>query len=104
VSLHFIQQFNIAQLVPVTGETKTISFAALAEQCGLPEADVRRLLRHAMTMRVFEQVGDNEVGHTRASMLLRQEGIHGWIGSTCENAWPGATRVKTFTHSPNQHS
>ncbi|QKX63748.1 uncharacterized protein TRUGW13939_10919 [Talaromyces rugulosus] len=60
VLLHFIQQFNIGQLVPVAGETKTITFAALAEQCGLPDADVHRLVRHAMAMRVFEQVGDNE--------------------------------------------
>ncbi|KAJ6005139.1 Sterigmatocystin 8-O-methyltransferase [Penicillium herquei] len=90
VSLHFIQQFNIAKLVPAYGEP--VTFAELAEQCGLPEGDVRRLLRHAMTIRVFDEPNENEVVHTRASMLLRQEGIHGWIGSTCENSWPGATR------------
>ncbi|KAJ5825967.1 Sterigmatocystin 8-O-methyltransferase [Penicillium riverlandense] len=90
VSLHFIQQFNIAQLVPTGGKTTT--FAVLAKQCGLPEADVRRLLRHAMSIRVFDEPRDNEVVHTRASMLLRQEGIHGWIGSTCENSWVAATR------------
>lgn len=91
VSLHFIQQFNVAQLVPTSGGA--ITFAALADQCGLPEADVCRLLRHAMTIRIFDEPRDNEVVHTRASMLLREEGIHGWIGSTCENAWPGATKV-----------
>lgn len=91
MSLHFIQQFNIAKLVPVGGGTTT--FAVLAEQCGLPEADVRRLLRHAMTIRVFDEPHEDEVVHTRASMLIRDEGIHGWIGSTCQNMWPGATRV-----------
>ncbi|QQK40505.1 Sterigmatocystin 8-O-methyltransferase [Penicillium digitatum] len=91
VSLHFIQQFNVAQLVPTSGGA--ITFAALADQCGLPEADVCRLLRHAMTIRIFDEPRDNEVVHTRASMLLREEGIHGWIGSTCENAWPGATKT-----------
>lgn len=100
VSLHFIQQFNIAQLVPIGGET--ITFSALAEQCELPEADVRRLLRHAMTIRLFEETRDNEVAHTRASMLLRQEGIHGWIGSTCENSWPAATRVSSLLPVPHQ--
>ncbi|RAH87431.1 S-adenosyl-L-methionine-dependent methyltransferase [Aspergillus japonicus CBS 114.51] len=90
IALHFIQQFNIAHLVPPTG---TISFAALSAQCHVPEADVRRLLRHAMTIRVFDEPAENEVAHTRASMLLRQEGIHGWIGSTCANSWPGATRT-----------
>ncbi|PYI15624.1 hypothetical protein BO99DRAFT_245893 [Aspergillus violaceofuscus CBS 115571] len=92
IALHFIQQFNIAHLVPPTG---TISFAALSAQCHVPEADVRRLLRHAMTIRVFDEPAENEVAHTRASMLLRQEGIHGWIGSTCANSWPGATRVSS---------
>lgn len=91
VSLDFIQQFNIAKLVPTGGGTTT--FAILAEQCGLPEADVRRLLRHAMTIRVFDEPHENAVVHTRASMLIRDEGIHGWIGSTCQNMWPGATRV-----------
>ncbi|KAJ5280911.1 Sterigmatocystin 8-O-methyltransferase [Penicillium angulare] len=92
VSLHFIQQFNIANLVPIS-DGAMITFAALAEQCRLPEGDVRRLLRHAMTIRVFAEPRPNEVVHTRASMLLREEGIHGWIGSTCENSWPGATRT-----------
>ncbi|KAJ5957432.1 hypothetical protein N7501_011711 [Penicillium viridicatum] len=38
VSLHFIEQFNIAQLVPTSGGA--INFAALADKYGLSEADV----------------------------------------------------------------
>ncbi|KNG81606.1 hypothetical protein ANOM_010133 [Aspergillus nomiae NRRL 13137] len=90
IALHFIQQFNIAHLVPPNG---TITFLTLSAQCNVPEADVRRLLRHAMTIRVFDEPAESEVAHTRASMLLRQEGFHGWIGSTCANSWPGATRT-----------
>lgn len=100
MSLHFIQQFNIAQLVPTSGATTT--FAAIAAQCGLPEVDVRRLLRHAMTIRVFDEPREGEVIHTRASMLLREEGIHGWIGSTCQNGWPSATRVSLGSASTHQ--
>ncbi|GLA09588.1 hypothetical protein AnigIFM60653_011919 [Aspergillus niger] len=90
IALHFIQEFNIAHLVPPNG---IISFAALFTQCNVPEADVRCLVRHAMTICVFDEPAENEVAHTRASMLLRQEGFHGWIGSTCTNSWPGAIRT-----------
>ncbi|THC92138.1 hypothetical protein EYZ11_008383 [Aspergillus tanneri] len=91
ISLHFIQQFDIAQIVPATGP---ISFGEIARQCnGVPEADVRRLLRHAMTIRVFDEPVEGQVSHTRASMLLRTEGIDGWVGSTCENSWPASTKT-----------
>ncbi|RAK78821.1 S-adenosyl-L-methionine-dependent methyltransferase [Aspergillus fijiensis CBS 313.89] len=54
-----------------------------------------------MTIRVFDEPAENEVAHTRASMLLRQEGFHGWIGSTCTNSWPGATRtIEALTRFP----
>ncbi|UDD63752.1 hypothetical protein AFCA_011013 [Aspergillus flavus] len=96
IALHFIQQFNIGHLVPPDG---TITFSTLSAQCNVPEADVRRLLRHAMTIRVFDEPAESEVAHTRASMLLRQEGFHGWIGSTCANSWPGATRGFALANS-----
>ncbi|PYH38637.1 uncharacterized protein BO87DRAFT_455370 [Aspergillus neoniger CBS 115656] len=89
ITLHFIQEFNITHLVP---PNRTISFAALSTQYNVPEADVRRLIHHAMTIRVFNKPAKNEVTHTRASILLRQEDFHDWIRLTCTNNWPGATK------------
>ncbi|CRL19240.1 Phosphatidylethanolamine-binding protein PEBP [Penicillium camemberti] len=60
--------FNIAQIVLASGGA--ITFAALADKYGLPEADMRRLVHHA----IFEEPRNNEAVHTRDSMLEAEVG------------------------------
>lgn len=68
MSLHFTQQFNIAQIV--LASSGAITFAALADKYGLPEADMRRLVHHT----IFEGPRNNEAVHTRDSMLEAEVG------------------------------
>ncbi|XDG04424.1 hypothetical protein ABKA04_004039 [Annulohypoxylon sp. FPYF3050] len=78
-----ISRFKIASLVPIGGRT---TFADIAEQTGLEEHAIRRLLRHAMAMRVFKEPepgvmvdafekwpGSSEPNHTGVSLANNTE-------------------------------
>ncbi|KAI0473126.1 S-adenosyl-L-methionine-dependent methyltransferase [Xylariaceae sp. FL0804] len=131
ISLHFIQRFKIATIVPVDGG---LCYRDIAAACGQRESTVRRILRHAIGLQVFREeeqqqqiahpppppphlasssttttnaaVDDDDddmssfavavvvvVRHTPASLLLRDPAFHAWVGATCEESWPAATRT-----------
>ncbi|OTB05022.1 hypothetical protein M426DRAFT_147042 [Hypoxylon sp. CI-4A] len=98
ISLHFIQRFNIAATVP---PDSGISYAAIATSCGQLEQTVKRILRHAIGLQIFREErspvssADDQVlvYHTPASLLLREPSFHAWMGATCEESWPAATRA-----------
>lgn len=92
MSLHAIHHFGIAKTF-APGEE--ISFTQLAKLSGLSETLIRRLLRHAMTMRVFSEPREGIVAHTAASKLLIQANMHSWLGTGCEEMWPAAVRVSS---------
>ena len=99
MSLHALIRFNIAaKFAP--GEE--ISFVQLAELSGLSENLTRRLLRHAMTMRVFSEPRRGIVAHTAASKLLTQPNMHSWLGAGCEEMWPAALRVDSLQARPER--
>jgi hypothetical protein len=68
----------MASAVPIEGD---ISFADLAKAVRLNETDLRRLLRHAMTNRMFRESRDGYVAHSAASRVIRddQQMIE-WVG------------------------
>ncbi|KAI1321704.1 S-adenosyl-L-methionine-dependent methyltransferase [Xylariaceae sp. FL0255] len=68
VSLQAISRHNIARLVPVGGR---ISFDEIAQETGLGPVMTRRMLRHAMSMRLFCGPEPDVVAHTKASKALR---------------------------------
>lgn len=50
--------------------------------------DLRRLLRHAMTNRIFAEPSKGYVGHTRSSrLLLEDEPLRNWVGFMCHDLW-----------------
>lgn len=53
-------------MVPSGGQT---SFQEIATKTGLSEVNVRRVLRHAMTMRVFQEPEPGMVAHTKVQHL-----------------------------------
>lgn len=61
-----INRWGLAKLVPVDGE---ISYEELAKATGVSESILRRILRHAMTSRLFCEK-DGKVKHTPTSKLL----------------------------------
>ncbi|KAI0138094.1 S-adenosyl-L-methionine-dependent methyltransferase [Hypoxylon sp. NC0597] len=98
ISLHFIQRFNIAAIVP---PDSGITYSAIASSCGQLEQTVRRILRHAIGLQVFREEqpcpsstsDEILVHHTPASLLLRDPSYSAWMGATCEESWPAATRT-----------
>ncbi|KAI1408087.1 S-adenosyl-L-methionine-dependent methyltransferase [Hypoxylon sp. FL1857] len=98
IALHFIQRFNIATIVP---PDSGISYSAIASSCGQLEQTVKRILRHAVGLQVFREEhpdpssasGDILIHHTPASLLLRDPSYSAWMGATCEESWPAATRT-----------
>ncbi|KAL8830047.1 MAG: hypothetical protein Q9191_001664 [Dirinaria sp. TL-2023a] len=91
-SLHAIYRFGLSTCFP-EGEDET-TFANISAVTGLAESHVQRLLRHAMTFRIFQEPRRGIVRHTAASkMLAKNHRMRQWIGMTAEDFWPAATKV-----------
>ena len=83
--------YGIARSFPVGQEA---TFADIGGACGLGEREVRRVLRHAMTKRVFRESRKGVVEHTAASRLLAQdEAFADWANVNLGEAWPAAAQV-----------
>ncbi|TLD38799.1 S-adenosyl-L-methionine-dependent methyltransferase [Venturia nashicola] len=78
LSLLAVYQFRVAHIVPLHGD---ISYTDIAKAAGADELDLRRLIRHAMTNRVFKEPRDGYVSHTAASrVLLDDVQMNDWVG------------------------
>lgn len=77
-------------MVPIGGK---IPFSSIAEKTGLTEDMTRRLLRFAMTMRIFREPEPGFVAHTKASTVLSDDNMNSWLGAGTEEMWPAAVRV-----------
>ncbi|KAL7755528.1 hypothetical protein ACKLNR_014626 [Fusarium oxysporum f. sp. zingiberi] len=76
VSLKAISHYGIAKVVPVEGH---ISFEEISTLTGLELQLLRRLLRHAMTMRIFREPEPDQVAHTKASRALTNTVMNDWL-------------------------
>ncbi|KAK4222706.1 O-methyltransferase-domain-containing protein [Podospora fimiseda] len=90
LSLRFIWEFNVAACVPIDEPISypdlTVKISAANENLSLRVMNVRRLLRHAMTNRIFCEPTKGYVAHTRSSrMLLEDEPMKNWIGLTTKD-------------------
>ncbi|KAI1075566.1 S-adenosyl-L-methionine-dependent methyltransferase [Whalleya microplaca] len=90
VSLQAISRFKIAPMVPAQGQT---TFAEISKQTGVQEQTIQRLLRHAITMRVFCEPQPGQVAHTQASKALADPSVAKWLSSGAEDFWPAAVRI-----------
>ncbi|KAI9728204.1 MAG: hypothetical protein M1828_004665 [Chrysothrix sp. TS-e1954] len=69
-SLQAIYKYDIASRVPLNGR---ISYSDLANEVGLEEQDVKRIIRFSsIHHRVFQESKEGEVSHTAASRLLAE--------------------------------
>ena len=100
VPLHAVWRYQLARIVPVGGEA---SFAQIAQQSGLDEAVVRRLLRHAMANRIFREVRKGVVAHTAMSRLLAEDPLFpDYVGVGCDEMLRAATyTVPAMLKFPN---
>lgn len=71
-----------------------ISYKELAPKAGVDESMLRRLLRHAMTLRIFREPQPGMVAHTQASKLLSRSDVNSFMAYHPEIGWPTATKVR----------
>ncbi|KAL8413696.1 hypothetical protein RB594_005085 [Gaeumannomyces avenae] len=91
IAFQVLGHFEIAKLVPEQG---TISLSDLARQTALDDVNLARLLRLAMTRRVFCEPSPAQIGHTAASRLLASDpAMQAWIGLNTEDFLPAAGHV-----------
>ncbi|KAI0554399.1 sterigmatocystin 8-O-methyltransferase [Xylaria curta] len=90
VSLQAITRLNIANLVPLGGQT---TFDDISKKTGLDKRAVRRLLRHAMTMKIFSEPEPGAVAHTKASRVLLDPIANSWVALGGEESWPASTKM-----------
>ena len=70
------------------------SFEDIAQRSGLATSHVQRILRHAMTYRIFCEPQEGVVFHTAASKNLATNPLlHEWIGMVSEEMWPAASKA-----------
>ena len=91
VSLQAIERFKIANSFPVGEEA---SFAQISEACKLTEDDTTRILRQAMTQRIFKEPRKGYVAHTAISKQIAESPlIRDWIFFHCIEQWRAAPYV-----------
>ncbi|KAI1453493.1 sterigmatocystin 8-O-methyltransferase [Annulohypoxylon moriforme] len=90
VGIDAICRFHIADIVPPGGQ---VSFAEIAEKTKLDEPLVRRLVRHAMTMRIFREPEPGMVAHTKISKYFTLPYVNDWLSFGAREGWPAATRM-----------
>lgn len=90
-SRHAIDRFKIHRAIPLEGAR---SYEDLAWATMLPVKTLRRILRHAMSQRVFYEPQPGHVAHTHASRLLAENAnVRDYFGTICQEVWPAATRL-----------
>lgn len=77
-----------------------VAFSSIAQQTGLSEDMVRRLLRHAFTMRIFCEPEPGMVAHTAASKMFTSPMMNDWLRTGTEELWPASVKVMSTNHIP----
>jgi hypothetical protein len=90
VSIGAVARYHIAETIPVGGK---ISFEDIAKQVGLSVMMTRRLIRHAMTMRIFSEPEPGMVAHTKASRFMTIPDINAWVQVASREGWPASTKI-----------
>ncbi|KAL8819567.1 MAG: hypothetical protein Q9191_007708 [Dirinaria sp. TL-2023a] len=98
ISIHAIYRFGFASAFPPGQDEAT--FAEISEATGVAESHVRRLLRHAMTFRIFQEPRKGVVRHTAASKAMADNAmLRQWIGMVSEEHWPAMTKGYNIAHN-----
>ena len=73
---------------------KTATFAEIAKAADLDPEDVKRVLRHAMTYRIFTEPTPGNVAHSACSRLLAEnESLVAWVKVGLDEILPASTRM-----------
>ncbi|ESZ96863.1 hypothetical protein SBOR_2728 [Sclerotinia borealis F-4128] len=106
LSLNCIYTYKIAHAFPVDSEA---TFEHISDQCGLDLIDTRRILRHAMTNHIFQEIRPGSVTHTAASKLLATNSlVEDFVGIASEERFQAAAHTTQalqkwgYARAPNQ--
>lgn len=91
LSLQIVNHFGLAKLVPLGG---SIALAELQEKTSLDAVNLARVLRHAMTNRIFCEPSHGVIAHTAASRALAEDqSLQDWVGYNLEDNFPASAHV-----------
>lgn len=91
ISQQAITRFRLAHSFPIGHES---SFAEIAAVSGLPEINVRQIIRHAVTKEIFSEPRPGVVAHNAVSRLLAEDQvIHDWVGASTDDLWQAAAQT-----------
>lgn len=85
-----LYNYRIAHHIPQHDDA--ISYAELSQRCGLSEPDTTRIVRAAVSLRVFEERPVGFVRHNAASSVLATSLGHDAVGFATEEYGPAAVR------------
>lgn len=91
LSQQAITRYGIAAVVPARGR---VSFPDIAAKTPPREQIITRLLRHAITIHIFDEPKPGFVAHTKASKILADLIGNNWLGTGTEEMWPASTKVR----------
>ena len=90
-TIHAVYRFKLASSFPIDGEA---SFAAIASAVKVPEPDIERIIRLAVSHRVFREPRKGIVAHTAISKAIATTPLlQSWLGLITEEVWPASTRI-----------
>ncbi|OAQ94133.1 O-methyltransferase [Purpureocillium lilacinum] len=91
LSLQVVNRYDIAKLVPLDAP---IPLSELQTKTTLDPINLARVLRHAMTNRIFCEPSPGLIAHTAASRLLATDAsLQDWVGFNAEDHFPAAAHV-----------
>ncbi|TDZ75074.1 Chlorophenol O-methyltransferase [Colletotrichum trifolii] len=91
LSLQIVNHYGLAKLVPIDG---SITLAELQTKTSLDPVNLARVLRHAMTNRIFCEPSPGAIAHTAASRLLAEDqALQDWVGYNLEDNFPASAHV-----------
>ncbi|KAI1212480.1 sterigmatocystin 8-O-methyltransferase [Annulohypoxylon truncatum] len=87
-ALNTLNYFNFWSAVPLTGSA---SYAEIARHVSLPEDVIRRVLQHAVTLRIFEETEPGKstslIRHnSRSAALARSSGLRALVSTILDDA------------------
>ncbi|KAI9694159.1 MAG: hypothetical protein M1822_003430 [Bathelium mastoideum] len=89
--LQAIYRYNVAGAF---GPNEEITFSALSEAVGLNVVDLKRIMRLAMTRRIFQEPRPGVVSHTAASRLLQEDSrAHAFAGIVTEERFQASAKA-----------
>lgn len=91
--INVLNQFDFFSAVPLEGSA---SYADISRRTQLPEAIVRRILRHAMTSKLFAETeaGSDRVVHTAATAyVVRNPTLRSWVAHNLEEMEPASAKL-----------